>query len=105
MSDDFERFIEQQFPFRPDHPDFERLQQVVAQVEKMKAEGLTPEQAYDKIIDVYSMSYLAINRSGMNIPDEPTVSRMKAVEYMANGWTEGFLYGVLYARLAEAPKD
>lgn len=98
MSSDFEKFVERQFPFRPDHPDFERLKQVVQTVEKMKADGISPEQAYEKICDIYSLSYLAINRSGMNIPDNPSVTRMQAVELMANGWVEGFLYGVLFAR-------
>lgn len=98
MPEDFEDFVAKQFPFRPDHPDFDRLHEVVAKVEKMKADGITPEQAYAEIADIYSLSYLATNRAGMNIPDEPRVSRMKAVEYMANGWVEGFLYGVLFAR-------
>jgi hypothetical protein len=106
MSDepeDFETFIRKQFPFRPEgHPDWVKLQKVVAQVEEMKAQGLKAEQTYEKIADVYSLSYLAANRAGMNIPDKPKVTRVEAVEYMTNGWVEGFLYGVLFDRLGDS---
>lgn len=95
---DFEDFVAAQFPFRPDHPDFERLQRVVQIVEKLKADGVDPKVAYETICDVYSLSYLAVNRAGMNVPNKPTITRIEAVDLMANGWVEGFLYGVLFAR-------
>ncbi|HYJ33790.1 MAG TPA: hypothetical protein VE326_11275 [Candidatus Binatia bacterium] len=100
MSDDndFERHLAEQFPFRPSHPDFQRLQEVVKQVEAWKADRVDPEAAYASIADLISVTYMGVQRAGMNLPPA-SASRKQVTNYMANAWVEGFLYGVLFQQL------
>jgi len=95
--DDFEKFLREQLPFRPQHPDFERMAEVTAQMEAWKAAGIPPEEAFAKIVDVYSLSYMGVQRAGLNTPDS-FASRRAMVIHVADAWTEGFGYGVLFER-------
>lgn len=96
-SGDFEEFVVGQFPFRPHHPDFERLKEVVKQFEAWKADGVAPETAYASIGDIYSISYLAVQRAGMNAVDR--ASAQEILDLMANAWVEGFGHGVVFQQL------
>lgn len=64
-------------------------------MEKWKATGVDPKVVYEEIVDVYSMSYLAANRAGMNAPPG-AVSGIEIIDLMANAWAEGFAYGALF---------
>jgi len=100
MASDFERQFAEQWPLRPDHPDMQRLLEVVEMVERLKAEGADARQVYEAVVDVYTVSYLGANRMGMNIPsDFPSGLRQKLLELMTNAWVEGVFFGVQYERL------
>lgn len=99
MSDDFEKFVTQQFPFRPSGPDWERLREVVEQVEEWKRQGVEAMKPYEDLMDVYAASYLAVQRAGSNMPYIPPGFRVladKVMQFGANAWLEGFLFGVLF---------
>ncbi len=87
---------------RPDgEPDWEMLRKVVERVEELKRlHGRDSKKINawyrSQIGDTYSISYLAANRVGLNIPEDPTP---ELAELMTNGWVEGFLFGVLFERL------
>ncbi len=103
---EFPEYVRSQFPLRPSHPDWERLVEVVQIVEKIKADGLSAEAVYNGFVDVYSASYLAINRAGVtlageqpNIPKEPEKLFKLIVEQMSNAWVEGLFFGIYFERL------
>lgn len=104
---DFADFARRQFPFQPQHPDWDRLKEVVAVVEKMKADRLPPEEGYKQFVDVYSASYLAVNRGGMTLagqqlPDaykDPEKLFQFIVEQMSNAWVEGLFFGIYFQLL------
>lgn len=83
-----------------DSPDWQRLAAVVAQVEAWKAARVPAESVMRDLFDVYAVAYLAANKAGMNIPGRFTEpgDRRAAAELMANGWLEGFLFGVLFSQ-------
>ncbi len=111
---------------RPDTPDMARLLDAVVQMEALKASGLSAEQAYEDIVDVMSVSYLAAQRIGMNLNEVTAALRalnalmviqaakgnplgslpksvadkmMRAIrELTSNSWVEGFAYGVIFER-------
>ncbi len=91
----FEEFVHRQFPFRPDHPYFDRLQVVVEQYERFKKEGRDAEEVFKDLgADIYSVAYMAVTRSGMNLPPTPANSGTVAKK-MSDAWMEGFLFGAL----------
>lgn len=96
----FKQHLVQQFPFRPDHPDFERLLEVVAEVEAWKAANTPADKAYANFADMPSVVYLASNRSAreaqLALPPEPTFPQ--TVEKMTDAWVEGFFIGVMFER-------
>ncbi len=103
---EFPEYVRRQFPFRPDHPDWERMVEVVQIVEKMKADGLSASDAYKGFVDVYSASYMAINRSSRtlageqpDLPKEPEKLFQLIVEQMSNAWVEGMFFGIYFERL------
>jgi hypothetical protein len=91
----FEEHVAGQHPFQPDHPDFERLREVVGHVEAWQRQGIAPEKAYEKFMDLYSVTYLAVNRTRANVPSQINETRG---EFAANSWVEGFLFGLLFQR-------
>ncbi len=95
--------VRRQFPFRPQHPDWDRLTEVVDRVEPLKAGSAKPEASYAGVVDVYSAAYLAANRSGMtfeqNAAGVPSHLHEKIVDLMANAWVEGLFFGVNFERL------
>jgi hypothetical protein len=111
---------------RPDTPDMARLLDVVVQMEALRASGMSAEQAYEDIVDVMSVAYLAAQRTGMNLDEVTaalkalnTLMEMQAAlgkpltelptsvgnrilksvrELTSNSWAEGFAYGVTFQR-------
>lgn len=97
MPESFEESMRGQFPLRPHHPDFDRMREVVQQVEEWKAEGVKPEVAYARLVDVYSMSYLGVNRAGLIVRDgKRPRDQVERMDELANSWCEGFMFGVLF---------
>ncbi len=115
MSEDsFPEFVRRQFPLRPTHPDFERLVEVVNEVERLKADKpVDAKKVYDQVVDTVSVSYLAANRMGMNLPDDFPRGlrdhiRREVHEMMTNAWVEGVFFGIKFAELGghrEDPND
>lgn len=95
----FAEHVRSQFPLRPDHPDFQRLRQVVDRVEEWKAEGLSPEDLYNELMDLYSVLYVAVNRSTADALATEPRARQAEVNTRTNSWAEGFLFGMLFAEL------
>lgn len=102
--DDFETYIRSQFPFRPDHPDYERLTVAVEQMEKWKADGISAEEAYTTLVDLYSVAYLAANRAWMNLPP-PRPSVTTITKLTSHAWVEGFAHGVLFQQAGGTQQD
>jgi hypothetical protein len=101
MSDrDQHESMAKDFPNRPTHPDFERLKEVVAWVEDAKMSGASPAEVYEKMLDLTSVAYMAVNRVGMDTPANKAVfSRKEVVIHAADEWTEGFLFGMKFQQL------
>lgn len=99
---DFNEHVRRQFPLRPDHPDFERLREVVQMVEDLKAARVSAEKSYEGVIDVLSASYMAANRMGMNLPawihQLPKEAATEVLDLMTNAWVEGLFFGVEFER-------
>lgn len=99
----FEEHVQRQHPFRPSHPDFELLRQVVDIVEGHKVDRRKAEQVYGQFIDIVSASYVAANRSGMTLQKEgagiPSHLHERIVELMTNAWMEGLFFGVNFQLL------
>lgn len=95
----FAEHVQRQFPLPPDHPDFQRLRLVVDRVEQWTTQGRSPEAAYGELMDLYSVVYLAVNRSTADALATETRARQAEVNTRANSWTEGFLFGMLFAEL------
>lgn len=100
---------------RPQTPDMERLIDVVTQMEALKRSGVSATQAYEDIVDVFTLSYLAVQRAGLNMDkikallavaiDDGVPSKKLAPKLLtamhdlaANSWAEGFAYGVTFER-------
>ena len=130
MSDDDDalRAIYESDPslIRPDTPDMARLIDAVVQMEALKASGMPATQAYQDIVDVMSVAYLAAQRTGMNLNEvtaalkalnalmemqaalEKPMTELPASvrdriltsirELTSNSWVEGFAYGVIFQR-------
>ncbi len=103
MTNSFEEHVRQQWPFRPDTPDFERLREVVDLIEKLKSEGPASaadiKKVYDRFIDAISVSYMGANRMGMNLPWDKgfTDEQMKDIHLlMTDAWVEGVFFGVYF---------
>ncbi len=99
MSDDFEDFLHQQFPFQPgaDVPDWLLLQEVVAKVEGWKAAGTSPKDVFAEIGDLLAVIYLAANRTKAVPP--PEGSYKERFIHQTDAWTEGFLFGALFQQI------
>ncbi len=100
---EFNEYVRRQFPLRPDHPDWERLRDVVDMVESLKAARIPAEKAYAGSVDVVSASYLGANRMGMNLPDWihqlPKEAAVQVLDLMTNAWVEGLFFGIHFERL------
>ncbi len=70
------------------------MREVIEQVEQWKAEGLKPEEAYAKLMDTYTIAYVATQRGLVDCPDD--LSRRNVIDYAVNVWMEGFLFGLLF---------
>jgi hypothetical protein len=91
-----------QFPHRPQHPDFDRLQRVVAWLEDLKMSGALPEEVYAQYMDMRSVAYVAVNRSAIDTPQDRSVFTCKnVVEHASNAWMEGFLFGLRFQQFTE----
>lgn len=86
------------FPHRPTTKDWERLMVVVERMEAAKASGKSASEVVGQLVDVYTVSYLGVNRAGLNTPQEP-LDHQEMVNLAANSWVEGFMYGALFHEL------
>ncbi len=80
-----------EFPFRPSGADWQRLMQVVARNEAMKADPGDVEEQLRDVIDVYTVAFAALQRAS-----EVCGNDASRVAQFSASWTEGCLFGVLF---------
>lgn len=92
MTDDFNQHVDRQFPLRPSGKDWERLLEVVEELERRKQSGLPATQLVTDICDVYVLAHIARQRVADVTED------VRHINNKADLWAEGFQYGVLFQR-------
>lgn len=85
-------FNDPQFPYRPQHPDFHRLMDVVNDaVGESNEGGCGVDQIASEVIDAGSLAYMALQRAKM-------ASRVTGVpvHVLASVWMDAFYAGVKF---------
>jgi len=86
------RIVRRERPYIADHPDWAMMDRVLDRINQLFDRDVATESAYNDIVDVYAMVYIAANRVGLNFHG---IDTDQAIRY-TDAWVEGFLYGVLF---------
>lgn len=102
MPDDMSFLDANQFPDRPDHPDFWRLSKIVLANDAAAREDHTPiPEIVGQYIDYPSIEYFAMSRMGQLITQMGLPPAL--IPVLASTWFDAFTTGVQFAK--EAKQD